>query len=72
MIFIPNIKFSLFLDLHLNKIYAFRMNSRITGEENLYLLTYSTEQGSSWEANRYSASQEIYLTLRSLKVHYRV
>ena len=35
-----------------------------------YLLTYSTEQSPSWEANRFSASQEIPLISRNLKVHY--
>jgi len=34
-----------------------------------YLLTYSTEQRSSWEANRFSASQEIPRILRNPKVH---
>jgi len=37
-----------------------------------YLLTYSTEQSPSWEANRFSASQEIPRILRNSKVHYRI
>ena len=36
-----------------------------------YLLTYSMEQSPSWEANRFSASQEIPLILWNRKVHYR-
>ena len=37
-----------------------------------YLLTYSTEQSPSWEANRFSASQEIPRILWNPKVHYRI
>jgi hypothetical protein len=37
-----------------------------------YLLTYSMEQSPSWEANRFSASQEIPRILWNLKVHYRI
>ena len=37
-----------------------------------YLLTYSMEQSPSWEANRFSASQEILHILWNPKVHYRV
>ena len=37
-----------------------------------YLLTYSMEQSSSWEANRFLASQEIPRILCNLKVHYRI
>ena len=36
-----------------------------------YLLTYSMEQSPSWEANRFSASQEIPRILWNSKVHYR-
>ena len=36
------------------------------------LLTYSVEHIPSWEANQFSASQEIPRILRNLKVHYRV
>jgi len=35
------------------------------------LLTYSMEQSPSWEANRFSASQEISLILWNPKVHHR-
>ena len=35
-----------------------------------YLLTYSMEQSPSWEANRFSASQEIPHILWNPKVHY--
>ena len=39
-----------------------------------YLLTYSMEQSSSWEANRFSANQEIhpFYGNRSLKVPHRI
>ena len=37
-----------------------------------YLLTYSMEQSPSWEANRFSASQEIPHILWNLKVHYLI
>ena len=36
-----------------------------------YLLTYSTVQSPSWEANRLAASQEIPRISRNPKVHYR-
>ena len=37
-----------------------------------YLLTYSMEQSPSWEANRFSVSQEIPRILWKPKVHYRI
>ena len=37
-----------------------------------YLFTYSMEQSLSWEANRFSASQEILRVLWKLKVHYSI
>ena len=37
---------------------------------NRYILTYSMEQSPSWEANRFSAGQEIPRTLWNPKVHY--
>ena len=53
-----------------------RIGSETIEEENsliilTYLLTYSTEQSPSWEANRFSASQEIPHILWNQKVHYR-
>jgi len=37
-----------------------------------YLLTHSMQQSPSWEANRFSASQEIPHILWTTKVHYRI
>jgi hypothetical protein len=37
-----------------------------------YLLTYSMEQNPSWEANRFSASQEIPRNLWNPMVHHRI
>jgi len=36
------------------------------------LLTYSMEQSPSWEANRFSVSEEIPRILRNPKVHHRI
>ena len=38
----------------------------------IYLLTYSMQHSPSWEANRFSASQEIPHILWKPKVHYRI
>ena len=38
----------------------------------IYLLSYSTEQRPSWEANRFAISQEIPHILWNPKVHYRI
>jgi len=38
----------------------------------IYILTYSMEQSPSWEANSFSASQEILLILRNPKVPYHI
>ena len=37
-----------------------------------YLITYSMEQSSSWEANRFAVSQEIPRVLWNPKLHYRI
>ena len=42
------------------------------GIRRYYLLTYLTEQSSSWEANRFPATQEIPRILWNPKVHYRI
>ena len=39
---------------------------------SVYLLAYSMAQCPSWEANRFSASQEIPCILWNSKVHYRI
>ena len=42
------------------------------GLSSSLLLTYSMEQSPSWEANRFSASQEILRILWNPNVHYRI
>jgi len=37
-----------------------------------YIIIYTMEQSPSWEANRFSTSQEIPLILWNPKFHYRV
>ena len=39
---------------------------------NIYLLTYSIDQSPSWEANQFSASQEIPRILWNPKGHYHI
>ena len=51
---------------HYNHNYHFNPSKMLT-----YLLTYSMEQSTSLEANRFSASQEIPRILWNPKVHYR-
>jgi hypothetical protein len=41
-------------------------------DSKTYLLTYSMEQSTSWEANRFSPSHEIPRILWNPKVHYRI
>ena len=46
---------------------------RHTGRiRDTFLLTYTAKQSPSWEANRFSASQEIPRILGNLRFHYRV
>jgi len=40
--------------------------------QRTYLITFSMEQSTSWEANRFSASQGIPRILWKPKVHYRI
>ena len=70
----------LFCWLHNNKIlknknwkpvYVFRFYPP-KQEFNLTLLAYSMEHSPSWEANRFSASQEISRILWNMKVYYRL
>jgi len=57
-------------------IYCLHRRIADTTNHNTYLLTYlhtySMEQSPSWEANRFSASQEIPCILWHQKVHYRI
>jgi len=48
----------------------YQVTAHIIINNNL-LLTYSMQQSPSWEANRFSASQEIRRILWNPKVHYR-
>ena len=47
---------------------------RMSNKTNLltYLLTYSMQQSPSWEADQFSASQDIPLILWNPKVHYHI
>ena len=59
--------FTIFEKIRISFLRSFWENLDLT-----YLLTYSTEQNPSWEANRVSASQEIPRILWNSKVHYRI
>ena len=59
--------FTIFEKIRISFLRSFWENLDLT-----YLLTYSTEQNPSWEANRVSASQEIPRILWNPKVHYRI
>ena len=64
----PNIKIQtmVYIYIYINFLPSF-LPSFLT-----YLLTYSMEQSNSWEANGFSASQEIPCILRNPKVHYLI
>jgi len=49
-----------------------RLDFWVYNFQHTYLLTHSTEQSPYWEADRFSASQEIPHTLWNPKIHYRI
>ena len=56
-----------------NQFQSINFPTRIGKVSNTYfLLTYSMEQSPSWEANRFSASQEVPHILWNPKVHSQV
>ena len=57
---------------HCIQAYSFRRKMFWNGVVPTYLLTYSTEQSPSWEANRFSSSQEFPRILWNPKTHYRI
>ena len=48
------------------------ISQRVAVVRSVCLLAYSMQQNSSWEANRFSTSQEIPRILLNPKVHYRI
>ena len=54
-----------------NDLYEFSGTCNVHAYLLTYLLNYSMEQSPSWEANRFSASQEIPRILWNPEVHYR-
>jgi hypothetical protein len=61
--------YSVFMQASLRSVY--RIETQLL--YNTYLLTYSIQQSPSWEANRFSACQEIlHILCNNPKVHYRI
>ena len=62
------------INLHTKSLMMASYSPKHAGGAHLltYLLTYSTQQSPFWEANWFSASQEIPYILWKPKVHYRI
>ena len=58
----------------MTKVYALKLVTSVIFHRRRwdYLITHSMQQSPSWEANRFSASQEIPLTLWNPKFYYRI